>query len=142
MTNESGPGYTYTYGFDGNGNTIRKSDGLSATDYAFDYENRLIEVQTDASTIVYQYDSDGMRVSSGVDGAATSYLIDKNRPYAQVLEEYENGSLTVSYVYGDDLISQNRGSRSFYQYDGQMSTRQLTDGVGDVTDTYVYDGFG
>ncbi len=69
-------------------------------------------------------------------------MVDKNRPYARVLEEYENGSLTVSYVYGDDLISQDRGSRFYYQYDGQMSTRQLTDGIGDVTDIYVYDGFG
>ncbi len=71
MTSESGAGYAYTYGFDGNGNTILKSDGLDSTVYSYDYENRL-------------------SVASEVDGLATTYLLDKNRYYAQVLEEYEN----------------------------------------------------
>ena len=31
---------------------------------------------------------------------------------------------------------------SFYHYDGQLSTRQLTDGSQTVTDTYTYDAFG
>jgi RHS repeat-associated protein len=30
----------------------------------------------------------------------------------------------------------------FYQYDGQLSTRQLTDTAGGATDTYTYDAFG
>jgi len=49
----------------------------------------------------------------------------------------------VKYTYGDDLISQKRGSlKSYYHYDGQLSTRQLTDASGNVTDTYTYDAFG
>jgi len=31
---------------------------------------------------------------------------------------------------------------SYYHYDGQLSTRQLTDGSQTVTDTYTYDAFG
>ena len=56
-------------------------------------------------------------------------MIDSNRDYAQVLGERDGtGSLTVRYIYGDDLISQHRGGRgSYYHYDGQMSARQLTD---------------
>ncbi|MFH2046857.1 MAG: RHS repeat-associated core domain-containing protein [Pseudomonadota bacterium] len=59
-----------------------------------------------------------------------------------MLEETDNGSLTVSYVYGDDLISQNRGSSYYYLYDGQMSTRQLVDNSEAVLNEYTYDAFG
>jgi RHS repeat-associated protein len=50
----------------------------------------------------------------------------------------------VSYIYGDDLLSQKRPGTGtgFYHYDGQMSVRQLTDSTGVVTDTYTYDAFG
>ena len=49
----------------------------------------------------------------------------------------------VSYVYGNDLISQNRGgAKSFYHVDGLGSTRALTNASGVVTDRYVYDAFG
>jgi len=95
--------------------------------------------------VEYAYDVDGIRVQKTEGGTnLTKYLIDKNQPFAQVLEERDNsGSLIVSYVYGDDLISQNRsGILSFYHYDGQMSTRQLTDATEVVTDSYVYDAFG
>src|SRR5208337_3174806 len=70
--------------------------------------------------------------------------IDANLPYAEVLEEYTpGGAIQVSYVYGNDLISQNRaGSKSFYAVDGLGSTRALTNASGVVTDRYTYDAFG
>jgi hypothetical protein len=49
---------------------------------------------------------------------------------------------TEPYLYGD-LISQRRhGQSRFYCFDGQGSTRALTDAVGNVTDTYSYSAFG
>jgi RHS repeat-associated protein len=99
---------------------------------------------TGTSNISYKYDPDGIRVASVVNGAETRFLIDSNQPYAQVLEEYTPGGvIKVSYVYGNDLISQNRGgAKSFYHVDGLGSTRALTDASGTVTDRYVYDAFG
>ena len=83
-------------------------------------------------------------MASETDGAQTVFVVDKNRQYAQVLEERDGtGSLTVSYVYGDDLISQQRGINTFhYLYDGQLSTRALSNDAEDITDTYTYDAFG
>ncbi|GBC61018.1 Rhs family protein [Desulfonema ishimotonii] len=83
-------------------------------------------------------------MSAETDGEVTKYLIDKNRDYAQVLEERDaDGNLIVDYVYGDDLIRQERGGvLSYYHYDGQLSVRQLSDADGDVSDDYVYDAFG
>ena len=71
------------------------------------------------------------------------YLIDQNRDYAQVLAEYNSTGLHTSYSYGDDLISQTKGSTThYYHYDGLGSTRALSDTSGTLTDTYAYDAFG
>ena len=64
-----------------------------------------------------------------------------------VIEEYEDGVLSVSYdhepgLYGN-LLSQNRsGVTSYYHYDGRGDTVALTDDSGTVTDTKEYDAWG
>ncbi len=64
-----------------------------------------------------------------------------------VIEEYEDGVLTVSYthepgLYGN-LLSQNRnGVTSHYHYDGRGDTVALTDDSGNITDTKEYDAWG
>jgi len=137
--------HTIEYRYDKNGNLLsRIKNGVEEVGYTWDKENRLIGVRkANGEVISYRYDSDGIRVSSTVNGVKTEYLVDKNLPYAQVLEERVNNGLTASYVYGNDLISQQRGSeKSFYLVDGLGSTRGLTDAGGVVTDRYSYDGFG
>ncbi len=87
---------------------------------------------------------------------AVLHTTDKNRPYAQVLEERDaaTGDLQMAYTYGDDLISQHRPDPAdpinnppitrYYHYDGQMSTRQLSRGGGtfELNDQCIYDAFG
>ncbi len=83
--------------------------GNEAIYYGYDAENRLAFIDDGTKYIAYAYDAEGIRVSSEVDGAVMTYLVDKNRDYAQILEERDaQSSLTVQYVYGDDLISQDR----------------------------------
>lgn len=136
-----------TYGYDNNGNTVSKISDLDRVFYDWDFENRLISADTNGDgtpDVVYQYDADGIRVSSTVAGEETRYLIDTVQPYQQVIEEYTPGGvIKVSYVHGLDLISQLRDtSRSYYHVDGLGSTRALTNAAGVVTDRYIYDAFG
>ncbi|MFH2045789.1 MAG: RHS repeat-associated core domain-containing protein, partial [Pseudomonadota bacterium] len=142
LLSEAGPTSIATYTYDDNGNTLSKTEGVNTTLYSYDFENRLVGVNAAAGATAYGYDSDGIRVAKSTGAVITRYLVDKNRDYAQVLEETENSSLTVSYVYGDDLISQNIGSSYYYLYDGQMSTRQLVDNSEAVLNEYTYDAFG
>jgi RHS repeat-associated protein len=77
--------------------------------------------------------------------AKTTYVWDELSD--SVIEEYEDGVLSVSYthepgLYGN-LLSQNRnGVTSYYHYDGRGDTVALTNDSGDVTDTKEYDAWG
>jgi YD repeat-containing protein len=137
------------YNYDANGNTLsRVASATGQVFYHWDFENRLVGADTTNSTgthhVQYRYDADGIRVASTADGIETRYLIDTVQPYAEVLVEYRpSGLIVASYVYGNDLISQDRGGvHSFYHVDGLGSTRALTNASGIVTDRYVYDAFG
>lgn len=153
LLDETTGGVTTEYTYDDNGNTLSKTSPSENVTYEWDFENRLVAADTDGdgtNDVAYEYDADGIRVTKTLDPAGTPeitrFLVDKNRPYAQVLEEYTPGGIIqVSYVHGRDLISQNRPAttgKSFYHVDGLGSTRSLTDAAGVVTDRYVYDAYG
>ena len=128
--------------YDPDGNTIN-SNGIANT---YDFENHLVT----HGGVTMVYDGDGNRVSETVSGVTTNYLVDMQNPtgYAQVVDELQNGSVTKSYSFGLERISQNwqptagNWQLSFYGYDGHGSVRQLTNSTGAVTDTYDYDAFG
>ncbi|NEP10260.1 MAG: DUF4114 domain-containing protein [Symploca sp. SIO2C1] len=140
-------GVETSYAYDDNGNTVSKATGGESVGYQWNAENRLIAADTDGDgtvDVTNQYDANGIRVSQTVGGEETRFLIDGNRPYAQVVEEYTPGGvIKVSYVHGHDLISQDRdGEQSFYHVDGLGSTRALSDESGVGSDQYIYDAFG
>ena len=130
--------------YDNNGNNLTRGDGTSQTVNTWDIEHRLIQSVTDASITQYQYNPNGVRVSSKTNGVETRYLVDSNRPHAQVVLEYNpNGTPITEYTYGLNLIEQERGGvKSFYHADGLGSTRFLTDIGGNITDSYIYDAYG
>ncbi len=137
-------GVVTTYQYDDNGNLTSQTANGETTAYTWDDRNRLVSSTTaDGDVVTYEYDDENIRVSSTVNGVKTTYLVDSNRPYAQVLEEYEDDNLKVRYVHGLDLISVERdGEVSVYLVDGLGSTRVLTDLDGEVVATYSYDAFG
>jgi RHS repeat-associated protein len=139
------PVITYTY--DNNGSTLTKNELNKLTHYTWNDDKRLIGVTiTDGNVtkqLGYQYDDNGIRVSSSVGSQVTRYLLDTVQSFAQVLSEYVNGDRQVSYVYGKDLISQTRATNTnYYLVDGLGSTRVLIDGQGNVTNAYNYEAFG
>jgi RHS repeat-associated protein len=118
---------------------------LSGWTVAYDFENHL--TQHGALTMVY--DGDGNRVAETVGGVTTNYLVDTVNPTscAQVVDELQSGTVTRSYSYGLERISETQTlnsvlTTSFYGYDGHGSVRFLTNSAGAITDTYDYDAFG
>src|SRR5262249_18373833 len=143
------PGGTTTYTYDGNGNTTSRIDVLGTTTYQYDSLNRLTRTIAPGggSTSVTQYVYDGLNNrGQKVDASGTTnYLVDRFGALglAQVLRETDGaGAALADYVYGHDLLSTQRGaSVSFFLHDGQLSTRRLVDGSGEVTDSYDFDAF-
>jgi RHS repeat-associated protein len=95
------------------------------------------------------YDGDGNRVAETAGGVTTQYLVDTLNPTGlpQVLDEIVNGSVTRTYAYGLQRISEDQlvGSTwtpSFYGCDGHRNARFLENAAGTVTDTYQFDAFG
>ncbi|MCP4379434.1 MAG: sugar-binding protein, partial [bacterium] len=139
------------YTYDNNGNLLsRNGPGLEQR-FSYNALNQLVHVEITGpqgtSTVAYAYDHDGIRVSKTIDGRdEVRYLVDANRPYAQVIEEaWTRGGLSAvtNYIYGHGLVSQSiDGVNRFYHYDGFHNTRSLTDMDGAVTDTYRYDAYG
>lgn len=144
VATESGPDGLIQYISDANGQTVQKVSAFGSVTYDWDFEGRLVGAASPGQTLAFRYDADGIRTSKSVNGSLTSYLVDKNREYAQVLEERDgSGTPQAGFVYGGDLLSQERSSGvSFYHHDGHMSIRQLTDMGGGLTDRYSYDAFG
>jgi RHS repeat-associated protein len=147
LTTESSQGVNTTYAYDLNGNNISIQNPTQGTNYTWSQDNRLtkIDIQTDTGVqqIQYRYDFNGNRIATINNGHETRYLVDTNRYFAQVLEDYQaNGQARTNYVYGLDLISEHGNSAVFYLKDGYSGVRQLTDGSGLVTDTYIYDAYG
>ncbi len=147
LLSETTGGVTTGYGYDANGNVRDRTTGAIVDQYDYDAENRLVsaDLQTGpaAGLTQYGYDSDGLRTSRSHGGTTTSFVVDKNRAFGEVLVETTGGS-TVTYTHGHDLVAQTRPTTgtSFYLHDGQLSTRQLADDAGAVTDDYSFDAYG
>ena len=140
-----------TYSYDNNGNLLSRSGPGLEQRFSYNALNQLVHAELTgpqgATTIDYAYDHDGIRVGKTIDGTdEVKYLVDANRPYAQVIEEeWTRGGLSAvtNYVYGHGLVSQTiDGDQRFYHYDGFHNTRSLTDMNGAVTDSYRYDAYG
>jgi RHS repeat-associated protein len=132
--------------YDNDGNTVMRA-GIADS---YDFENHLVQ----HGGMTFVYDGDGNRVAKTVGGVTTGFLVDTLNPtgYAQVLDELQNNTVTRSYNWGLQQVSEtqltdapppaNPWTTSYYGFDGHGSVRYLTDSTGVVTDIYDYDAFG
>lgn len=133
-----------TFSYDANGNMIRREEGASVTEFAYDFNHRLIEVtHPSGETSTYTYGPLGARASRTHDGATTWFFHDG----VNLLEERNgDGDVLVRYtysVYGDEPLSARvDGTDVFYHRDGLDNIAILTDAEGNVVKRYTYDAFG
>jgi RHS repeat-associated protein len=127
--------------YDNDGNTVL-SLGVPST---YDFENHMLT----HGAVTMVYDGDGNRISETAAGTTTAYLVDTLNPtgYSQVLDELVSGSVTKTYTYGLQRISENQlvsgtWTPSFYGYDGHGNVRFMANASGTVGNTYTLDAYG
>lgn len=90
------------------------------------------------------YDHAGVRTATQSAAGTRLFLTDSMNPtgYTQVISE--TGPNARSYVLGDDVLAQDRGSGAeLLSYDGHGNTRELiTASTSVVAETYDYDAYG
>jgi len=126
---------TTLFNYDDNGNLIAKD----TTTYEYDDKNRLIKLITPTSTIEYSYDANNNRIAKTTNNGTTTYLIDTNTPYAQVITQSKEDGTTIEYTYGNDLIGNNT---HYFLTDALGSTRGLVNESETLSDTYNYTPYG
>ncbi|HXE91368.1 MAG TPA: RHS repeat-associated core domain-containing protein [Terriglobales bacterium] len=150
------PSYTYnnanqltatsnaTYTYDNNGNTLTKTDASGTTQYAWDYENRLVSVTLpDQSVVTFKYDPMGRRIQKSSASGATNYVYDGSR----ISEEIDTAGFplaryTATLAVDEPLAIHRRAISSYVETDGLGSVSSLTDSSGSAIGAYVYDSFG
>lgn len=139
----STPAATFTY--DGNGNTLTKTDSSGTTTYSWDFENRLTAVALPGTggTVAFKYDPLGRRIQKSAATGTTNYLYEGSNSIAEV---DTLGALLASYTQSmgiDEPLAQMRsGTAGYYQQDGLGSVTSVTDSFSGLANTYKYDSYG
>ena len=134
-----------TYTYDSAGNQVSKTIGNDVWNYAFDADNRLVQITGPHGEVtLYEYDVFGNRSAMVEDGVRTEFLVD---PFAlgmaAPVAEYSAGQRVTSYLFGLNLIAQQKTAGTFY-FDGDAvgSVTAVTGEGGDLANAYFYDPFG
>jgi len=126
-----------TFRYDNNVNLLNKIQGGSVTNYTWDFNDMLTQVNSGLNTYIYQYDGLGNRVARIENGTETRYV-------GGLAETDSSGNIIAYYVYGLGLISKitPSGQAYYYHYDGIGSTVGMSDSLGNMVNKYAYDAFG
>jgi len=113
------------------------------TEYVYDFENRLIEVDYTGIVAQYKYDPFGRRIEKNVNGDITTYFYDG----PNIITEYNgNGNVKNAYLHSlaidDPLAVQQGGQIYYYHKDGLGSITEMTDASGNTIINYRYNSFG
>lgn len=125
-------GLSFTPKYDGNGNLLNDDKHT----FSYDLNSRMVSANNESVT--FKYDALGRRIAKN---DITYYYIGD-----QMVEEYESGKFSASYLYGnniDEALQMVRGEKVYYYHANHLgSTLALTDSEGKVIERVAYDVYG
>ncbi|MGB8381247.1 MAG: hypothetical protein WCG47_08340, partial [Dermatophilaceae bacterium] len=144
------------YEYDPNGNRVSEEAGGSAKRYAYDAEGRVTQLELPgapgavAQTVSYAYDAFGRQFRRRTDSGGQTREVVRVWGGTQLLEEWEDGRLSRSFVHGlaerDPLRMRTHAGDAtrdfYYAVNGRDLITALVDAQGEVAESYAYNVYG
>ena len=136
-----------TYAYDRSGQLLSEVTGADQSTYTYTADGKLSSATVNSGgnseTVGYRYTGDGLRVSRISASGETRYLIDSNREYSEIAQEYSPaGVLLRQYIYGDQIISVSHSGQNHVLHTDHLGSVRFVTTAGVVTGRATMDSFG
>ena len=136
---EESPADRKQFSYDRQGGIIEEKNAAGIRRFSYNSRHQQTRVETETGSVQEnRYDAEGLRFELLENGRRTSFVYHNG----ELLEEgrEEQG---ISYHLGAGMEAFQRGQElSYYHRDEQLSTVFVTDGQGEIRNSYQYDAFG
>ena len=140
LVEEESPADRKQFSYDRQGGIIEEKNAAGIRRFSYNSRRQQIRVETETGSVQEnRYDAEGLRFELLENGRRTSFVYHDG----ELLQEEGREEQGTSYHLGAGMEAFRRGQElSYYHRDEQLSTVFVTDGQGEIRNSYQYDAFG
>ena len=140
LTAEESPADRKQFSYDRQGGIIEEKNAAGIRRFSYNSRRQQTRVETETGNVQEnRYDAEGLRFELLENGRRTSFVYHDG----ELLQEEGREEQGTSYHLGAGMEAFRRGQElSYYHRDEQLSTVFVTDGQGEIRNSYQYDAFG
>ena len=137
---EESPADRKQFSYDRQGGIIEEKNAAGIRLFSYNSRHQQTRVETETGSVQEnRYDAEGLRFELLENGRRTSFVYHNG----ELLQEEGREEQGTSYHLGAGMEAFRRGQElSYYHRDEQLSTVFVTDGQGEIRNSYQYDAFG
>ena len=140
LVEEESPADRKQFSYDRQGGIIEEKNAAGIRLFSYNSRHQQTRVETETGSVQEnRYDAEGLRFELLENGRRTSFVYHDG----ELLQEEGREEQNTSYHLGAGMEAFRRGQElSYYHRDEQLSTVFVTDGQGEIRNSYQYDAFG
>ena len=140
LVEEESPADRKQFSYDRQGGIIEEKNAAGIRLFSYNSRHQQTRVETETGNVQEnRYDAEGLRFELLENGRRTSFVYHDG----ELLQEEGREEQGISYHLGAGMEAFRRGQElSYYHRDEQLSTVFVTDGQGEIRNSYQYDAFG
>ena len=140
LVEEESPADRKQFSYDRQGAIIEEKNAAGIRLFSYNSRRQQTRVETETGSVQEnRYDAEGLRFELLENGRRTSFVYHDG----ELLQEEGREEQGTSYHLGAGMEAFRRGQElSYYHRDEQLSTVFVTDGQGEIRNSYQYDAFG
>ena len=140
LVEEESPADRKQFSYDRQGGIIEEKNAAGIRRFSYNSRHQQTRVETENGNVQEnRYDAEGLRFELLENGRRTSFVYHNG----ELLQEEGREEQGTSYHLGAGMEAFRRGQElSYYHRDEQLSTVFVTDGQGEIRNSYQYDAFG